>query len=337
MIETTAVVSADSLPGAPASDLDAEGQQLRDLAQKADTGEITQEETEAVETGTLNAEKKDATDQQRPADAETEKTEETKPDNPEPSADQKAESSYQKRKRELEAAEKRQAETWKKLDEGKLKWQTQLQNKIAQLEAQLQQPRQAQGPQQQQPRFSSQHLAQAADEFEAKAVKLLREGDTESAQAEIDLARKARQAAQESYFAEQREAYQGAYSQHEQAWRNTASQVIQAHPELADPSSEAAQHMQKLLQEKPIFGEMPDGFKEAYALLELRRDAAEASGLKEKVASLEKQLKELQERTSIKGSGPMSRTDRNLEDLSLEEQERALRQQVVEADRLAFA
>lgn len=319
MDETTSVVSAESLP------LDQEGEQLRDLALKTDDGSITQQDEETAQPE-QKVESSAQTDQQRTADAETKKPEAKETDSPETSADQKQESSYQKRKRELDEAEKRQAETWKNLDAGKLKWQLKLQQQIAQLEQRLQQPRQ----QPQQPRFSSQHLAQAADEFEAKAVRLLKEGDPEQAQAEIDLARKARQAAQQSYFAEQQEAYQGAYSQHEQAWRNTAAQVIQAHPDLADGETEAAKAMQALLQSEPLFGEIPDGFKKAYELLELRQSAAEASGLKEKVASLEKQLKDLQERTGLKGSGPVSHAERNLDDMSLDEQGDVLRRQIME-------
>jgi hypothetical protein len=333
------IIPADSLPSVADSqplNLDAEGQRLRALAEKADMSGETTPEPEDVKPEAEKPEDSAKDNQQRAADAE-QKTEATKSDSPEASAEPK--SSYQARKSERDKAAddaKRLADNWKKFDAEKAA----IRQEVAQLRAQFQQQQQTQAQAQakaQGPRFSSQHLAQAVEEFEATGLKALNEGDTETAQKNFDLAKKARVAAQESYFAEQQEQYQGAYKQHEQAWRNTASQVIQAHPELADQNSDVAKKMQQLLQAEPIFGEIPNGFAKAYDYLQMHI-AAEASGLKdEKIASLEKQLKELQERTGLSGSGPTPRSERNIADLSLEEQGQALRRQVAEADRLAYA
>jgi hypothetical protein len=330
------IVSAESLPAMVDSspEPDAEGARLREQAVKADYGVITPD-SQAEEPKADKPEDSTQKDQQRAADAEP-KTEADKSDSLEASAeDQKPESSYQKRKKELEAAERRQNETWKKLDEGKLKWQARMQQQLEQLQQQLVQQNQAK-QKAQGPRFSSQHLAAAVDEFEATAMKALNEGDSESAQKNFDLARKARQAAQESYFAEQKEEYQKGYQAQQQSWDTNCKEVFKEAPELMDVNSEIGQQMMQLLNAKPVLREYPDGFKDAYEHLKALRLAAEASKLKEEKASLEKQLKELQQRTSITGSGPTPRSERNISDLPTDEQGEQLRRQL-DSDRLAYA
>ncbi len=335
------IVPAESLDSDPS--LDAEGAQLRALAEKADmTGETTPEqETETPEAAKPEDSTKEG--QQRAADPE-QKKEAVKSDSPEASAERdehgrfkaKSESAYDKAKKEQD----RQKSVLANFEEEKKRERAAIAQERQELRQQMQQlqqmAQQRQQPQAQGPRFSSQHLVAAVDEFEATAIKALNEGDTETAQKNIDLARKARVAAQESYFAEQQEQYQGQYQQHAQAWRNTAAEVIRQHPELADETTEQAKKMQQLLQAEPVFGEIPDGFAKAYGYLQMHM-AAEASGLKdEKIASLEKQLKDLQERTGLSGSGPSPRSERNTDDLPLDEQGEALRRQL-DADRLAYA
>ena len=225
------IVPAESLPSGNDSippDLEAEGRQLRAQAEKADLGETTPEqEKDAPEAEKSEDSTKD--DQQRAADAE-QKTEATKSDSPEASAEPK--SSYQARKSERDKAAddaKRLAENWKKFDEEKKAIRAEI-AQIRQL-AQKNQQTQAQA-RQQSPRFNSQHLVQAEKEFEATAIKALQEGDTESAQKHMDLASKARVAAQESYFAEQQEAYAGAFKKRKTAWRSNASTLIRASPRV---------------------------------------------------------------------------------------------------------
>jgi hypothetical protein len=342
----------DSTP----STLDAEGQQLRALAEKADLGETTPEP--AVTTPeTDKQEDSTNTNQQRAADAEP-KTEATKSDSPEASADRdekgrfkpKAqETPYDKAKKEQERQKSVLAnfEAEKKRERDAIaKERQELRQMHQQLLAQQQQQRQ---PQQQGPRFNSEQLMAGSESLEEEAIKLYDEGKRQLANGDIDgektidrankqlaLSRQARKSAQEAYFQEQQQQYQGQYQQHAKAWRDTASAVIREHPELADESTDTAQKMQQLLQAEPIFGEIPDGFKKAYDYLQMHM-AAEASGLKDKeIASLKQQLKELQERTGLSGSGPTPRSDRNIEDMPLEEQGNALRRQL-EADRLAYA
>jgi hypothetical protein len=330
------VVSAESLPTTVDSspEPDAEGARLREQAVKADYGVITPE-SQAEEPKAGKPEDSTKEDQQRAADAEPKKTEADKSDSLEASAeDDKPDSSYQKRRSERDKATqdaKRLADNWKKFDEEKRA----IRQEVAQLRQQFQQVAQ-QKQQAQGPRFSSQHLAAAVDEFEATAMKALNEGDAEGAQKNFELARKARQAAQESYFAEQKEEYQKGYESQQQQWDTNCKEVFREAPELMDVNSEIGQQMMQLLNAKPVLREYPGGFKDAYEHLKALRAAAEASKLKEENASLQKQLKELQQRTSITGSGPTPRSERNISDLSPDEQGEQLRRQL-DSDRLAYA
>ena len=104
-------------------------------------------------------------------------------------------------------------------------------------------------------------------------------------------------------------------------------------PELGDPNNELSQKMNMLLNANPEFGAMPNGFSKAVQVLRWHTEAAEASGLREKTKQLEKQLQELQQRTSITGGGPTPRVSaKNTNDMSDSELRDFLRNEVSKED-----
>lgn len=359
-----------TLPDTPPNDLDAEGIALRDFANKADAGQITQEELDAGPKATKPAEKsaqdsesgqKASTSGQQRA-AGTEAATDNKPDNSEtsaeekpvvdrlgrehdpktgkllpkksdlaadtkPEAEQKPETPYSKAQKEQEREksvlagfeQKRQAE-W-----ARIRAEDQ---RLAQERAQLQ----AQAQQARAPRFSSQDLWQAADEFDKNSEKLLSEGDLDGAKAQLGLARSARQSAQQSYYYEQQQAYHSQVEQHGQAWRANCAQIIEQNPELADTTSEVGQQMTQLLEQEPILGQVPDGFKKAWEIIQMRRDAAEVSGLREENEKLKQELKAERERTGLGGSGPTPHAEKVYNESNMDEWGEQLRRQAMGQD-----
>jgi hypothetical protein len=355
MADGNTIVSADDLPGANQTDLDAEGQQLRAQALESDQSPGV-EESQTEESAQEGS--------QRAAATETE----AKPTTPEVSADrprdpvtgkflkkgefptQESAAKQETEQPETDYAKAKAAKEQERQRSVLANFEQEKQRARAEIEAQRQQLAQErallqqQAAQGQQPRFSSQHLWQAAKEFEANAKRLLQEGKNELDQSKLDqsdkqyaLAEQTRQAAQESWFYEQQEAYQAQLQQHEQAWKANCAQVIQQNPDLGNPESPVAQEMVRLLEQEPLLGQIPDGFKKAWELLQMRQAATEASGLREENAKLKQQLDELQKRTALKGSGPTPHSEKNLEDLPLDEQAEILRRGVMEQDRSAWA
>jgi len=336
------VVPAESLPLEGA---DAEGQQLRQLAIDTDDQSLTQEQPE---TAKPEAQDSAQTSPDRATGAET--TE--KPDSPETSAErdekgrfkpkvqaegteqpQKPETPYDKAKKEQE----RQKSVLANFEAEKQRERAAIAAERQQLELQRQQLQQ-QAAQSQAPRFNSQHLWQASEEFDANARKLLKEGDVDQANSQLDLSAKARAEAQKAWYYEQQEAAQQQMVAHRQKWEAVCAETIQQHPELGDPNSEIAKKMNELLTNEPIFGQVEDGFKKAYQVALFNQQYAEVSGLRDRAEKAEKQLKELQERTAITGSGAVPHVEpRSFDQMSEKEQEDYLRRNASAYDRERYA
>jgi hypothetical protein len=233
---------------------------------------------------------------------------ETKP-NEQSAGDQKPQT-----KEEKEAS--RLAKSWQQLEAEKAEIR-QIKADLIKIREQVsKQPNQSTG------RFSSKEYLAAADEFERQAADLMENLDVEGARAKLDLAKQARHAATQFGQQEQTETQKAEAETFDKTWRDHMESAIKENPELADRSSEAGQAMAALLQELPILGSIPDGFKRGVELLKLRRDAAQASELRTKVEKLEKENKELRAKTSISGGGLTGKVGtKNFDDMTLEEQE----------------
>jgi hypothetical protein len=146
-------------------------------------------------------------------------------------------------------------------------------------------------------KFDSQSFNRAYLEFRDKAHRLLKEGDIDGAIEQFNWADKAQQGAQEAYQAEQQEQQ----SKFVNEWQNKAREVIKERPTLGDASHEDARAMGELLTQYPVLGMIPDGFKHAAEILTMRKDAAEASGLREENNKLKAEIERLTKLTTPAG------------------------------------
>jgi hypothetical protein len=340
------VVSAESLPlvtrDTSPETLDAEGEQLRNLAAQSDNGFETPETVEAAE------KPQDSTqDPARATGAETT----DKPDSPETSAErdekgrflpkaeaagteepQKQETPYDKAKKEQERQKSVLAnfEAEKQRERAAIAAEKQ---QIAQARYQLQQQA-AQG----QRRIGSQGLWEASAEFDKQALQKLGDGDLDGAREKLDWAAKSRNEAQKAWYYEQQQAYNAQVARHRQKWEAEAQQVIHQNPELFAPGSETDLRMKDLLYKAPIFGQVEDGFKWALAAIQSNQKDAELSGLREENKKLKQQIKEDTERTAISGSGAQPHMEsKGFDQMSEAEQEDYLRRNAGQWDRERFA
>ncbi len=219
--------------------------------------------------------------------------------------------------------EARLARSWQKIEQEKLEVRNAL-AEVRQLKEQLQQQAQR-APQAPQPRFSSKDYMAASDEFERQAARLMEEGDVDAAKQKLDLARQSRMAAQQYGQQEQTEAQQAQTEQFTRVWQGHAEAAIKEHPELGDPSTPEAQAMMELLEDFPVLGQIPDGFRQGVEFLKMRRDAASYSELRTKYETLEKENKELRSKTAISGGGVTPKvTPKDFDSMTLDEQEHYL-------------
>lgn len=337
------VVPAESLP--LVGEGDAEGDKLRQLAIDTDDGALTQEPDAATPQAQDSA-------QTSPDRATGAGTAEQKPDSPETSAQRddkgrflpkteakpegtaeppKPESAYDKAKKEQE----RQKSVLANFEAEKQRERA----AIAAERQQLEQQRamlQSQAAQGQQPRFNSQHLWQAATEFDENARKLLKDGDIDAANGQLELASKARTEAQKNWYYEQQEAAQNQAVQGKSIWEQSTKEIFEATPE--DQREALAQDIGALFQQEPILTTFPEGIRLAYRAVTINRQYAEVSGLRERAEKAEKELKELKERTSIAGSGPVPHLEpKGFDQMSEAEQENYLRRNAHAYDRERFA
>lgn len=229
--------------------------------------------------------------------------------------------------------EARLARSWQRIEAEK----TEVRNALAevkQIKQQLeQQLSQARANPQGQPRFTSKQYSEYAKIFDQQGDLLMRNGDAEQAQQKFEQARQCRQAAEQYSQVEMTEAQTQQQAQFTSEWQRHAEAQIEKHPELGDPNTEEAQAMMELLEQEPIFGYIPDGFAKAVQFLQLRQDAAEASGLREKLVKLEAEVKELRGKTAIEGSGPAPKLGAvDFDNMSLEEMGNLLERQARQED-----
>ncbi len=157
------------------------------------------------------------------------------------------------------------------------------------------------------PRFKSNEYWNEAQSFEQKGLKLMKDGDTEAAEEQFRYAQLARDTAQKAYEAEYQEAQSKAYQQFTNTWTATAEAVIKDNPALADPESQMSVDMLELLEQYPMLGQYPEGFKYGYEILKLRMTAGEVSELREENKKLKKENERLNGLTSISGSHDATR------------------------------
>lgn len=258
-----------------------------------------------------------------------------KPDGAKPEANKpqdrptetRPESNYQRAQKDAD----RRDRSWKALEAEKAEVRAQAANmerRMNELEQRASQPTQQQAPQ-----FSSREYAQASQEFERQASRLMDEGDIDGAKEQLDLANKSRAASQQ--YAQQE--YGQQTRQFEQTWSRNAEAVLQKFPELQDGNTEESKSLVQLLQNEPILSHVADGFEKAVKMLGLQRDAADASGLRETNAKQTKEIERLQGLLDPQGNGQGARqpSSKSFENMTTAEQKLYLERRAEEADMVA--
>lgn len=186
----------------------------------------------------------------------------------------------------------------------------------------------------QRPRFKSGDYWEAAEGFEAEGLRLMRD-DPEAAQEKFQFAANARMQAQKAYEVEYQESQREAYTGLEKTWTETAEAVIKDEPALADPESELSQKMVDLLEQYPMLGQHPEGFKYAHEILKLRITAGEVSELRAQRTKDKKEIERLNGLTSLSGGPDASKhtaSGSDFNSMSEDEQREYLRRDAERAD-----
>ncbi len=169
-------------------------------------------------------------------------------------------------------------------------------------------------PRQQQPQpreFSSQQFLGAHEDFKRsarEAFKRYQETGDETALDEFNrndqLAEQAFMQAGEFFAVEQQEAQQTAVQRHNQTWVANMEAEIKAMPDLANPETPISKEMVGLLKTHgAVFQMLPDGFKQATAIAQLRLDAKETPSLRDENKKLKAEVARLNGLTQPSGGG----------------------------------
>ncbi len=124
-------------------------------------------------------------------------------------------------------------------------------------------------------------------------------------------------------------------------WQQNMQETIKEIPESAPGNTPLRQKVEELFAAEPVFNFIPNGFGKATALAKVILNSGQASALE---AKKDNQIKELtakvskyEKMLSIEGSGPVTRVSpKSFDQLSMEEQEKALEQMTREAGMINF-
>jgi hypothetical protein len=324
------------------------------------TGELSAQEPEPAQPA-AEEKKPDIEEQKQPDNSETDpekkaerprdelgrftKTEDGKdiPENerkaPEP---EKPETPYSKAQAERKQKEKeRQDRSWEALNAEKdqvRQYAEQLKREAADLQRAREQRTTPAPGSNQQPKYTSADLLEAAGEFENLAEKAFETGDPEEFKKQLGLARTARQQAGQLQQLEQQAQAQTQQQQFQTVYAQVMDQTIKAEPDLLKPDSELSKGVAQLLKEEPVFSHIPDGFRKAVQVDKWRRDAGLVSELREKLTKAEAEVQRLTKATTPLGAGPTTPIQpKKLESLPLDEQIAELGRMAEQADREAYA
>ena len=106
-------------------------------------------------------------------------------------------------------------------------------------------------------------------------------------------------------------------------------------PDLNTRTSDLHMGVMQLMQDKPFLSSYPEGIIDAVEVVKMRGASKEADELKTKLSEAEKEIEEYKGRLSIGGSPPTDRLSgaRGFDDMSSEEQEKALEKVAEDFDR----
>lgn len=209
----------------------------------------------------------------------------------------KEDSAFAKAKKDAE----RKDRSWKALEEEKARVRQEAE-RVNQQWHEIEQRRNQAAPD----TFTSKQYDDAAVDFRKLAREQMARGEVDEAAGNFDLATKASEAAGKVRETEQKAQFEQQKGGFEQTWRGHMDATIKEIPELANRESPLAKELTTLFQQEPVFNFIPDGFRKAVGVAQLRLAAAEASGLAEKNKQLTAELAKYQRLTALDGGSPTS-------------------------------
>ena len=214
---------------------------------------------------------------EKPVDEEPEKTEE------------KSQSKYSRAKKTQERANK----TWREANSEK--------NSVKKERAELEAERKAFAEQQTVSRDEiSQRTTQSRyspEEYEALAKEFEDEGDDANAEAATKAAKQAREAVVEQDAKSQQAKFVAKWDSN---WKAAAAE----HGDLNDQNSDLFKMVGRLLDQKPVLTQYPEGITDAVEGATMYLKANQATSLEKQISELKKQVAEYEEKTQLNGSQP---------------------------------
>ena len=215
----------------------------------------------------------------KPVDEEPEKTE----------TEEKSQSKYSRAKKTQERANK----TWREANAEK--------NSVKKERAELEAERKAFEEQQSVSRNEiTQRSAQSRyspEEYEALAREFEDEGDDKNAEAATKAAKQAREAIAEQDAKSQQAKFVAKWDSN---WKAAAAE----HGDLNDQNSELFKMVGRLLEQKPVLTQYPDGITDAVEGATMYLQANRSTALEKQVSDLKKQVAEYEEKTQLNGTQP---------------------------------
>ena len=216
-------------------------------------------------------------DPDKPVDEEPEKTEE------------KSQSKYSRAKKTQERANK----TWREANAEK--------NSVKKERAELEAERKAFQSQQSVSRDEiTQRSAQSRyspEEYEALAKEFEDEGDEANAQSATKAAKQAREAIAEQDAKSQQAKFVAKWDSN---WKSAAAE----HGDLNDQNSDLFKMVGRLLEQKPVLTQYPEGITDAVEGATMYLQANRSASLEKQVSDLKKQVAEYEEKTQLNGTQP---------------------------------
>ena len=265
-------------------ELDVEREQLLSALAKADasafdTANISPvpQAEEPNQESVVTDDKTSEVEPEKPVDEEPEKTEE------------KSSSKYSRAKKTQERANK----TWREANAEK--------NSVKKERAELEAERKAFEEQQSVSRNEiTQRSAQSRyspEEYEALAREFEDEGDDANAKAATKAAEQAREAIAEQDAKSQQAKFVAKWDSN---WKAAAAE----HGDLNDQNSEMFKMVGRLLEQKPVLTQYPEGITDAVEAATMYLQANRSTALEKQVSELKKQLAEYEEKTQLNGTQP---------------------------------
>ena len=273
-------------------EVDTEREQLLRALEESDANEFgttakksSMPQVEEPEQDSVVTEDKTSEEPEQPADdkpSEEEQTEQSK-------SGEKSQSKYSRAKKTQDRANK----TWREVNAEKAALKKEREELAAQRKALTEQQEKSLAEIQQKTATSR----YSPEEYEALAREFEDEGDDKNAEAATKAAKQAREAIAEQDAKSQQAKFVAKWDSN---WKAAAAE----HGDLNDQNSELFKMVGRLLEQKPVLTQYPDGITDAVEGATNYLQANRSTALEKQVSYLKKQVAEYEEKTQLNGTQP---------------------------------